>query len=249
MKLKNIIQIGSFVVAGVAPMTSSTASASDYMCLACPAGTYSETAGATSCTKCPAGYTSIIGSTSKSDCTPCPAGTYSEGGTKCLPCPDYHWSNEGSGQCGRVQIGFNFLQLWNPAEGSVTARELKWYNAGTTFTCNKRQGIKILSGDQLMCGSACWNAPQSTRKAPGHVYTNYPQCGLLYGETDDDAKGTSIFLGCKGFPCELSMQVGDNYGMNAVAYNGTKVTLNSDGSYSFTDKNGNVQKDKLPVKW
>ena len=84
MKLKNIIKIGSFVVAGVAPMTSSTASASDYMCLACPAGTYSN-GGSTSCTPCPAGtYSNAVAT----NCTKCPIGTYSSGGAgNCTNCP------------------------------------------------------------------------------------------------------------------------------------------------------------------
>ena len=130
MKLKNIIQIGSFVVAGVAPMTSSTASASDYMCLACPAGTYSN-GGSTSCTPCPAGKYSPAAST---ECKTCPAGTYSASGSgTCTPCPDYHWSSAGASQCGRIQLK---LQYW--AEQCPNTKYSKWIGAGTNWLCANR---------------------------------------------------------------------------------------------------------------
>ena len=93
MKLKNIIKIGSFVVAGVAPVS---ASASDYMCLACPAGTYSN-GGSTSCTPCPAGKYAPAAST---ECKTCPLGSYSaKGADSCTKCSDGTYSNGARTEC------------------------------------------------------------------------------------------------------------------------------------------------------
>ena len=112
MKLKNIIQIGSFVVAGVAPMTSSTASASDYMCLACPAGTYSN-GGSTSCTPCPAGTYSNAVATS---CTKCPIGTYSSGNAgTCTQCP----KNQSTDSTGAKCISTSDMTTWNFEMGVI----------------------------------------------------------------------------------------------------------------------------------
>ena len=77
MKLKNIIKIGSFVVAGALPTASN---AQVYMCQACPAGTYSDG--------------------TQTQCTPCPAGTYSNGGAgSCAKCGANTIANSGHTQC------------------------------------------------------------------------------------------------------------------------------------------------------
>ena len=77
MKLKNIIKIGSFVVAGALPTASN---AQVYMCQACPAGTYSDG--------------------TQTQCTPCPAGTYSNGGAgSCTKCGANTIANAGHTQC------------------------------------------------------------------------------------------------------------------------------------------------------
>ena len=60
MKLKNIIKIGSFVVAGTLP----TISKAQYVCQTCPAGTYSSGGLSTTCTPCPSGQTSSAGASS-----------------------------------------------------------------------------------------------------------------------------------------------------------------------------------------
>ena len=69
MKLKNIIKIGSFIVAGTLPTTSQ---AQVYECKQCPAGTYSGGGTATSCTPCPAGKYSNPRATSCSTCSAVP---------------------------------------------------------------------------------------------------------------------------------------------------------------------------------
>ena len=57
-------------------------------CTKCPSGSYSSTAGSTSCTFCAAGQSSPVGSTSLSSCTACPNGTFSpEAGSSCVSCP------------------------------------------------------------------------------------------------------------------------------------------------------------------
>ena len=140
MKLKNIIQIGSFVVAGVAPMTSSTASASDYMCLACPAGTYSS-GGSTSCTPCPAGTYSNAVATS---CTKCPIGTYSSGGAgQCTPCPAGTYSETtGATSCTKCPAG-TYSNVSGATNNNVctSCPSGYWSNAGsaTSTSCGKIQ--------------------------------------------------------------------------------------------------------------
>ena len=69
MKLKNIIKIGSFVVAGTLPTTSQ---GQVYMCQACPAGTYSD-GNSTSCTACSGNTYSAAAAGS---CTSCPSGQF-----------------------------------------------------------------------------------------------------------------------------------------------------------------------------
>lgn len=69
MKLKNIIKIGSFIVAGTLPTTSQ---GQVYMCQACPAGTYSD-GNSTSCTACSGNTYSAVAAGS---CTSCPSGQF-----------------------------------------------------------------------------------------------------------------------------------------------------------------------------
>ncbi len=83
MKLKNIIKIGSFIVAGTLPTTSQ---AQVYECKQCPAGTYSGGGAVTSCTPCPAGTYSR--SDNATSCTPCTENTYQNltGQSSCTSC-------------------------------------------------------------------------------------------------------------------------------------------------------------------
>ena len=122
MKLKNIIKIGSFVVAGALPTTSN---AQVYMCQACPAGTYSDGT-QTQCTPCPAGTYSNGGA---SECKVCPAGKYSEAGSsECQTCGAGTYSTGGAGSCsGCAQPTYSG---WSSGSCGVTATRTK-----TTY-CN-----------------------------------------------------------------------------------------------------------------
>ena len=69
----------------IADCLAGTYSSSGGACIACPAGTFSATAGATSCALCAAGTYAAAGSTG---CTPCAAGSYSGNGAEsCTACP------------------------------------------------------------------------------------------------------------------------------------------------------------------
>ena len=122
MKLKNIIKIGSFVVAGALPTTSN---AQVYMCQACPAGTYSDGT-QTQCTPCPAGTYSNGGA---SECKVCPAGKYSPAGSsECKDCATGTYSTGGAGSCsGCAQPTYSG---WSSGSCGVTATRTK-----TTY-CN-----------------------------------------------------------------------------------------------------------------
>jgi hypothetical protein len=76
------------------------------VCVPCPAGTYGNQKGATSCRKCAAGrYSETVGATSITTCILCPKGTYSEeegavNSDTCLDCPFGKYAeNPGSDIC------------------------------------------------------------------------------------------------------------------------------------------------------
>ena len=122
MKLKNIIKIGSFVVAGALPTTSQ---AQVYMCQACPAGTYSDGT-QTQCTPCPAGTYS---NGSASECKACPAGKYSKAGSsECQTCGAGTYSTAGAGSCS--SCAQPTYSGWSSGSCGVTATRTK-----TTY-CN-----------------------------------------------------------------------------------------------------------------
>ena len=128
MKLKNIIKIGSFVVAGALPTASK---AQVYMCQACPAGTYSDGT-QTQCTPCPAGTYSNGGA---SECKACPAGKYSKAGSsECQTCGAGTYSTAGAGSCsGCAQPTYSG---WSSGSCGMTATRTKttYCNAsGNTF--------------------------------------------------------------------------------------------------------------------
>ena len=122
MKLKNIIKIGSFVVAGALPTASK---AQVYMCQACPAGTYSDGT-QTQCTPCPAGTYS---NGSASECKACPAGKYSKSGSsECQTCGAGTYSTAGAGSCSSCSQPT--YSGWSSGSCGVTATRTK-----TTY-CN-----------------------------------------------------------------------------------------------------------------
>ena len=182
MKLKNIIKIGSFVVAGALPTASK---AQVYMCQACPAGTYSDGT-QTQCTPCPAGTYSNGGAGSctrckpgtystggAGQCSPCPSGQYNNtegatscqkcsggtyaggiGNTSCSRCPDYHWSSAGAGSCGRIQLRFYY---WFWSKDWSSQKFSKWFNAESTMSCNNETFGDPLYRVPKSCGSDSWH--------------------------------------------------------------------------------------------
>ena len=216
MKLKNIIQIGSFVVAGALPTTSQ---AQVYMCQACPAGTYSDGT-QTQCTPCPAGTYSNGGAGScvkckpgtystggAGQCSPCPSGQYNNtegasscqkcsggtyaggtGNTSCSRCPDYHWSSAGASSCGRIQLRFYY---WFWSEGWSSSKLQKWFGAGGAMSCDN----ETFGGDPAYkraksCGSDSW-----------HIAEEY----------------TSIPLNCPTLPCRIQGNIYDK-GESQIRY-------------------------------
>lgn len=67
-------------------------------CVTCPAGTYQDTAGATTCESCLSGQISDAGASS---CTPCPIGQYRDSENSCADCTPgtFTVSEEGSNTC------------------------------------------------------------------------------------------------------------------------------------------------------
>ena len=158
MKLKNIIQIGSFVVAGALPTASK---AQVYMCQACPAGTYSDGT-QTQCTPCPAGTYSNGGAGS---CTKCGANTIANAGhTQCLSLMDKaRWKQYGSvggGNCQSITLypDVPYLVYLRGGVGSgcgtdtgedCTPENPKQYGAYVeyTFTVSSQTSAKICAGE------------------------------------------------------------------------------------------------------
>ena len=101
MKLKNIIKIGSFVVAGTLP----TISKAQYVCQTCPAGTYSSGGLSTTCTPCPSGQTSSAGASSCYTPLSCSGNNIQNASkTQCLSLLDKNrWIQYGSVKGGNCQ--------------------------------------------------------------------------------------------------------------------------------------------------
>ena len=101
MKLKNIIKIGSFVVAGTLP----TISKAQYVCQTCPAGTYSSGGLSTTCTPCPSGQTSSAGASSCYTPLSCSGNNVQNASkTQCLSLLDKNrWIQYGSVKGGNCQ--------------------------------------------------------------------------------------------------------------------------------------------------
>ena len=190
MKLKNIIKIGSFVVAGALPTTSN---AQVYMCQACPAGTYSDGT-QTQCTPCPAGTYSNGGA---SACKACPAGKYSKAGSsECQTCGAGTYSTAGAGSCsGCAQPTYSG---WSSGSCGVTATRTKttYCNASgnTSATANPSNSTESkYNGDCPKCkvttgGGMCTmrnNSGQSRGENCGQQATTYY---VNYGKTVSPGK-------------------------------------------------------------
>ena len=152
MKLKNIIKIGSFVVAGALPTASK---AQVYMCQACPAGTYSDG--------------------TKTQCTPCPAGTYSNGGaSECKACPAGKYSPAGSSECKDCTAGTYSTGGAGSCSGCSQPTYSNW-----SRTCGNASRTKTTYCTTARSTSATANASTSTEtKNLGNcpdckVYKNY----------------------------------------------------------------------------
>jgi hypothetical protein len=90
--------------------------ASTGKCTDCPAGSYQDQAGSTSCKKCPAGTSCTVGNVApnacragyysakagSAECKECPANTFSNkvvGATSCTPCPKFTVALKASSVC------------------------------------------------------------------------------------------------------------------------------------------------------
>ena len=202
MKLKNIIQIGSFVVAGVAPVS---ASASDYMCLACPAGTYSN-GGSTSCTPCPAGTYSNAVATS---CTKCPIGTYSSGNSgSCKQCSDGYTSNSGATSC----ISLDSYRKWE-FKGGVSDGNCQSLTLSPNITYLVY--LRGADGKEVSYSEEYWDS-----RAEEYQYNDYTVKGgdgafTEYYFTVDKQTSAQICAGSKGGEFAGSggswIKIGDKY--------------------------------------
>ncbi len=220
MKLKNIIKIGSFVVAGALPTASK---AQVYMCQACPAGTYSN-GGSTSCTPCPAGTYSNAVATS---CTKCPIGTYSSGGAgQCTLCPAGTYSETaGATECTKCPAG-TYSSVTGATNNSfcTSCPSGYWSDEGSALStsCGKIQirfcrferteergpyniGCRWFNlGDTFNCNRDTFNNG-----------SNYGKCAVGTGYYIFD-RGVNVTV-CRGFPC-------------VMPGNGRGITFNIDGN-------------------
>ena len=239
MKLKNIIKIGSFVVAGTLPTTSK---AQVYMCQACPAGTYSDgtqtqctpcpagtysNGGAGSCTKCKPGTYSSGGA---GQCSPCPSGQYNNtegasscqkcsggtyaggtGNTSCSRCPDYHWSSAGASSCARIKIRFWIWRNWGSNWQYSSEKVGRWFDALETQKCD----INVFGKDP---------APHKQKNCGSRMNFGYKE-------------GNNIAVNCRTFPCSVPARDGNSF----VFYSdGTQKFVKSNGAVLGSYNDGNV---------
>ena len=202
MKLKNIIKIGSFVVAGTLPTTSN---AQVYMCQACPAGTYSDGT-QTQCTPCPAGTYSNGGA---SECKACPAGKYSKAGSsECQTCGAGTYSTAGAGSCSSCSQPT--YSGWSSGSCGVTATRTKttYCNASgnTSATANPSNSTESkYNGDCPKCKVRVWHHCKCYQSSGTMSY-----CG-------------SIAMGC-GEPTTSSKVYYINIGESVRGVNGKSYT-------------------------
>ena len=220
MKLKNIIQIGSFVVAGALPTTSK---AQVYMCQACPAGTYSDGT-QTQCTPCPAGTYS---NGSASECKACPAGKYSKAGSsECQTCGAGTYSTAGAGSCSSCSQPT--YSGWSSGSCGVTATRTKttYCNASgnTSATANPSNSTESkYNGDCPKCKVVTNNGMCTMTNNSGQTRndTCYQQATTYYVDYGKTVKVGSKSCSKDGYRC-------------SVRYS-QKVTL-SDGSVCDTKR-------------
>ena len=169
MKLKNIIKIGSFVVAGALPTTSK---AQVYMCQACPAGTYSDGT-QTQCTPCPAGTYSNGGA---SECKACPAGKYSKAGSsECQTCGAGTYSTAGAGSCsGCSQPTYS---NWSGTCGSVSRIKTTYCTTTGSTSATANASTSAETNNLGTCPCTIYTSGRDGNKSPmpqkslGKVFT------------------------------------------------------------------------------
>ena len=185
MKLKNIIKIGSFVVAGILPTTSN---AQTYMCQACPTGTYSGGGTATSCTPCSAGTYSNGGASS---CTQCNPGTYSGSRAgQCTPCPSGKYNNSrGSGSCQNCNAGSYASGVGNTSCATCSAGSYSSAGASKCTPC-KAGTFSKTSG-----ASSCTPCSAGTYSGSD----NATSCTSCTGNTYQNLTGQSSCTSCGDF--------------------------------------------------
>ena len=169
MKLKNLIKIGSFVVAGTLPPISKA----QYVCQTCPAGTYSSGGLSTTCTPCPSGQTSSAGASSCYTPLSCSGNSIQNASkTQCLSLLDKNrWVQYGSvkdGNCQDITLypNIQYLVYLRGSDGggayhyereSVGGDDyedvLKNYGIGAyveyTFTVDNQISAKICAGKRV----------------------------------------------------------------------------------------------------
>lgn len=185
MKLKNIIKVGSFVVAGILPTVSN---AQTYMCQACPAGTYSGGGTATSCTPCSAGTYSNGGASSCAQCNP---GTYSnDGAGQCTPCPSGKYNNStGSGSCQDCGAGSYASGTGNSSCATCSAGSYSSAGASSCTPC-KAGTFSNTSG-----ASSCTPCSAGTYSGSD----NATSCTSCAGNTYQNLTGQSSCTSCGDF--------------------------------------------------
>lgn len=190
MKLKNIIKVGSFVVAGILPTVSN---AQTYMCQACPAGTYSGGGTATSCTPCSAGTYSNGGASSCAQCNP---GTYSDdGASQCSPCPSGKYNNStGSGSCQDCGAGSYASGTGNSSCATCSAGSYSSAGASSCTPC-KAGTFSNTSG-----ASSCTPCSAGTYSGSD----NATSCTSCAGNTSQNLTGQSSCTSCGDFTAESS---------------------------------------------
>ena len=113
------------------------------------------------CVECPEGYY-CSGNNTK---TACPAGKYNntlgaKSSSACKKCEDYHWSDEGSSECGKIKIHL-WYSYWaddNDVNKNCTLNMNKWFEAGTQVKAsNDNFGGDPKEKQKKGAGAPCWH--------------------------------------------------------------------------------------------
>eukprot|EP00698_Gefionella_okellyi_P014133 TRINITY_DN3907_c0_g1_i3.p1 TRINITY_DN3907_c0_g1~~TRINITY_DN3907_c0_g1_i3.p1 ORF type:complete len:803 (-),score=104.48 TRINITY_DN3907_c0_g1_i3:104-2512(-) len=184
------------------------------VCLLCPDGTFSATAGVSVCSACPKGTFGVAsGATTNATCSPCPQGSYgnASGVSTCFQCPFNSYSNAVAAvslsACTPCEAGFGTMSLGSTLSSACQLCPVGfWYSSmsgckvcpagswsSTINATSESQCISCVAGTyspltNATTASVCTPCPPGSKSAAGAT-----SCGACpAGTTSGSAENTCV---------------------------------------------------------